>query len=131
MVNIFQYLYDNKGKQIPFLYKLINNLPINEDDLIVNDNLYLMNTNITSLPDNLTIEGNFSISFSNIKKLPNNLKVKCVLFMIFSEIGDLPDDLIVEGGLYCRESVLANNIKNDPSLLEKYKKQIKGHIYYL
>lgn len=130
ITNIFQYLQDTKGKPIPFKYKLLNNLPLNESDLSFNGELSLGGSKITHLPDNLTINGFFGLSETKISLLPNNLTVKGNLNINLTQISELPDNLIVNGWLCCFKTPLAENIKNDKSLLEKYKKQIKGEILY-
>jgi len=131
MNNIFQYLYDKKGKPIPLLFKLINKLPLNESNLYFDGNLYLQYSNITSLPNNLTINGNLNISDTNITTLPNNLTVNGSLNLSHTDISELPDDLCVYGNLYCWCTPLAKNIKKDISLLNDYEKLIKGKICFL
>ena len=150
MVNIFQYLENTKGKLIPFKYKLLYNLPLNESDLIINGFLELYGTKLTWLPDNLTVSSFLDISRSNIKSLPNNLTVNGNLYieglqitklpdnltvgeslsMSDTNILELPDNLIVNGSLYCYDTPLADNINNNEELLKKYKKQIKGKIRF-
>jgi len=150
MKNIFQYLYDKKGKQIPLKYKLLYNLLLNENDLIVNGNLDLGYTKIktlphdlivngfldlacakiTSLPNNLTVNGWLNLSCTNISSLPNNLTVNGSLDLDYSKINSLPNNLTVNGNLWCMYTPLANNIKKDVSLLTKYSNQIKGKIIY-
>jgi len=131
MYNIFQYLENKKGKPLPLEYKLLNNIPLNESDLYFNGSLNLFDSKITWLPDNLTVHGNLDISFSNITSLPDNLIVNGNLYLYYTNIKYLPDNLTVNGDLNCKRSALADNIKNDPSLLTKYSKQIKGKIYYV
>jgi len=128
MNNIFQYLYDKKGKQIPFEFKLLNNLPLNNSDLYVNGDLYLYYSNITSLPDNLTVNGSLDLFQSKINSLPNNLTVNGDLTISNTKISELPDDLTVLGDFYCHRSPLATNIKNDITLLNKYSKEITGKL---
>jgi len=130
MNNIFKYLYDKKGKPMPFEYKLLYNIPLNENDLIVNGILFLRFSKITSLPDNLTVKGDLDLSFTNISVLPDNLTVNGYLILWYTNITSLPDNLTVDGKLYCQNTPLATIIKNDPSLLIKYLKQIKGGISY-
>jgi len=131
MTNIFQYLENKKGKPIPLIYKLLNNIPLNENELIINGDLYLSYTKITSLPNNLTVNGCLYLRHSDIISLPNNLTVNRYLSITLTKISELPDDLIVYGDLWCYHTPLANNIKNDISLLIKYKQQIKGNICYI
>jgi len=130
IIGIFNYLEKKKGKPIPLSYKLLYNLPLNENDLIVNSDLKLWDSKIEYLPNNLTVNGHLELSYSNIKRLPNNLIVEGSLYLYNSNIKSLPDDLIVNGNLWCYNTPLANNIKNDVSLLNKYSKQIKGQIIY-
>ena len=110
MLNIFQYLQDNKGKSIPFLFKIINNLPLKESELIIDANIDLWHSKISYLPDKLTVLSHLDIGFTNIS--------------------ELPDNLYVGGDLWCGYTPLAHKIKNDESLLTKYQKQVKGTIIY-
>ncbi len=50
----------------------VYNLP---DNLEVEGNLNLRNTDITSLPDNLIVKGDLYLENTNITSLPDNLKV--------------------------------------------------------
>jgi len=130
MLNIFQCLENKKGKQIPFEYKIKNNLPLNESDLYVNGDLNLFKSNITYLPDNLKVDGYLDLFQSKIRYLPNNLTINGNLDMSYTEITSLPDNLIVNGWLYCYNTPLVYNIKKDWLLHEKYLKQFKGKIQY-
>jgi len=130
MYNIFKYLENKKGKQIPLKYKLINNLPLNENELTHNGNLYLFYSKIITLPNNLTVNRSLYLNNNKIITLPNNLTVNRHLDISITEISELPDDLIVKGFLFCYDTPLAERIKNDSSLLTKYSKQIKGEIEY-
>ena len=66
------------------IIKWFSNLDIDESryeilpdlSIKVNGNLYLSNTQITSLPDNLTVEGNLDLNNTQITSLPPSLKVK-------------------------------------------------------
>jgi len=130
-IKIFNYLYDKKGKPLPFEYKLKNNIPLNESDLYFDGGLNLICSNIKELPDNLTVNGNLFLNNNKIKSIPDNLTVNGCLFIEVTLISVLPDNLTVINSLYCWNTPLATNIKNNPSLLTKYSKQIKGNIYYL
>lgn len=130
MLNIFQFLQDNKGKKVPLLYKLLNNLPLTKDDLFIDGDLNLMYSEITYLPDNLTVNGRLILYQTKIKSLPNNLRVKTWLNIENTDISVLPDDLYVGNDLYCLNSLLIQTIKKDLSLLTKYKEQVKGDIIY-
>jgi hypothetical protein len=58
--NFFKFLEDKEGRPIPFKIKLIHAPEtITPDDLIVEDDLDLENTPITSLPDGLKVGGLF------------------------------------------------------------------------
>jgi len=130
MNGVFNYIEKKKGKLIPFEFKIINKLPLTKGDLIINGDLNLWGSNITYLPDNIKIYGDLNLSCSTIKLLPNNLKVLKDLSLVYTKLEDLPYDLIVDGDLWCWNTPLATNIKNDVSLLTKYQKQIKGRVIY-
>lgn len=130
MYSIFKFLEKNKNKPIPLKYKLIYNIPVNEIDLTYNGNLDLYNSNIEYLPNNLIIKGNLHLSFSKIKELPNRLLVKGWLYIISTEIVELPNDLLVKGNLMCYHTPLSEKLRNDKSLIEKYKINIKKNIFF-
>jgi len=130
MLNIFQYLENNKGKEIPLEYKIIYNLHLTVEELIFNGDLNLHKSDITSLPDNLTINGYLNLSCSKITSLPNNLTIKNNLYLYGTKISELPDNLTIGNRLICRETPLADKIMKDYSLLNKYSQQIKGDIFY-
>ena len=128
--NIFQVLESEKGKPMPLKYKLINNSPLTDNELIYNHNLNLYGTSLKTLPDNFTVNGYLVLAYSKIKQLPNNLIVCGNLSIDHTKINELPEDLLIKGDLYCWITPMANKMKNDPSLFEKYSKQVKGEIYY-
>lgn len=151
MNNIFQFLENKKGKKILLEIKLLNKIPLSKEDLVYNDDLELTFSNITYLPDNLvvngylillaneiikklpnnlTINGDLNLYGSIIEKIPKKLKVYGDLNLFGCEISLLPDDLYVNGDLDIRYTPLADKIKNDVSLLKKYKQQVKGKICY-
>jgi len=131
-------LYDSKITSLP------NNLIVNgnlslcgchieelPEKLVIRGNLILSNSEIKSLPDNLTVNSILDIGCtSQITLLPNDLIINGDLDISCTQISKLPNDLIVTGNLYCYKTPLADNIKNDRTLLEKYHKQVKGRIFY-
>jgi hypothetical protein len=57
--NFFKFLEDKEGKNPPLKYKFIyDQESLTPEDLNIEGDLDLYNTQITSLPDNLTVGGN-------------------------------------------------------------------------
>ena len=72
---VFNFIKEKRGYDVPLKFKLINGMPLSEDELNVGGSLYLSHTNIESLPDNLHVGRDLYLSNTNIKSLPNNLQV--------------------------------------------------------
>ena len=97
---IFKFLEENGEHNAPLMWKLQNNIPITEDDLIVNGDLNLTKTDIESLPDGLKVENNLSLyGCKNIQSLPEGLEVGGHLDLGYSNITSLPKGLKVGGSL--------------------------------
>jgi hypothetical protein len=97
---IFEFLEENGEHNAPFMWKLKNNIPLTDEDLIVKGNLDLSYTNITSLPEGLRVDGNLNLMGLDIKSLPEGLKVDGNLDLQNCEnIELLPDGLKVGGWL--------------------------------
>lgn len=94
MVNIFKFLNTKKGYNIPLKYKLLNNLPLTDEELTVKGDLDLSFTNITNLPDNLTINGTLDLTNTKISKLPKNLRTYTLL-MDNTNIEEIHDTVLV------------------------------------
>ena len=73
--NIFKFLEDKGEYKAPFKWKLENNIPLSKEDLIVDDDLYLFDSKITSLPKGLEVKYNLYLAHSDIETLPKGLKV--------------------------------------------------------
>lgn len=103
---VFDFIKEKRGYDYPFLYKLINSLPLTKNELNVKGNLDLNFVNVPiSLPDNLTVDGNLDLYQSTIKKLPDNLTVSNTLDIRFTYIDEIPKNLIV-GNLYLYDTPL-------------------------
>ena len=88
----------------------LGKLPIK--DRVINGNLSLGHTNVTSLPDGLKVIGLLNISDSKIKSLPPGLHVSD-LDAFSCDIKSLPDDIRVDGHLYlngCPIEFLPDNL---------------------
>jgi hypothetical protein len=97
---IFKFLEENGEHNAPLMWKLQNNIPITEDDLIVNGDLNLTKTDIESLPDGLNVEDILSLyGCKNIQSLPEGLEVGGHLDLGYSNITSLPKGLKVGGSL--------------------------------
>ena len=123
---IFDFLEEKEGQKIPFLWKLLNNIPLTKEDLIVKGDLNLEDSEITSLPEGLTIEGDFFFYHSPVE-LPKGLKVGNHLSLIGPSITSLPKGLEVLGWLFITDTGLG--IYSDEELREMIKPGfIKGEI---
>ena len=119
---VFDFLEEKEGQKIPFLWKLLNNIPLTKEDLIVKGDLNLEDSEITSLPEGLTIEGDFFFYHTPVE-LPKGLKVDHNLDLKQSKIESLPEDLRVGNDLNLR------NCKNLKSLPKGLK--VGGDLYII
>ena len=97
---IFEFLEGKGEHKVPVRWKLINNQPLTKEELIVDDDLDLSYTSITSLPEELKVGGSLLLSgCKNITSLPEGLKVGGDLFLSSLKITSLPEGLKVVGNL--------------------------------
>ena len=97
---IFDFIKTKDNRNIPFMWKLKNNEPITEDDLIVNGDLDLRPSridymDIESLPEGLKVSGNLGLMGSDMQFLPKGLEVGGFLNLSYSLINSLPEGLKV------------------------------------
>ena len=69
---IFEFLEEKGEHKAPFLWKLENNIPLTEEDLNVKGNLYLRDSEITSLPKGLKVGGDLLIFGTPIAKFDDD-----------------------------------------------------------
>jgi hypothetical protein len=101
---IFDFLEENGEHNAPLMWKLKNNEPITEDDLIVNGDLDLRPSSIDymdieSLPEGLKVSGRLDLMGSDMQFLPKGLEVGGYLDLSYSLINSLPEGLKVGGSL--------------------------------
>jgi hypothetical protein len=101
---IFDFIKTKDNRNIPFMWKLKNNEPITEDDLIVNGDLDLRPSHIDyidieSLPEGLKVSGRLDLMGSDMQFLPKGLEVGGFLDLSYSLINSLPEGLKVGGSL--------------------------------
>ena len=101
---IFDFIKTKDNRNIPFMWKLKNNEPITEDDLIVNGDLDLRPSSIDymdieSLPEGLKVSGRLDLMGSDMQFLPKGLEVGGILDLSYSLINSLPEGLKVGGSL--------------------------------
>jgi hypothetical protein len=101
---IFDFIKTKDNRNIPFMWKLKNNEPITEDDLIVNGDLDLRPSSIDymdieSLPEGLKVSGRLDLMGSDMQFLPKGLEVGGFLDLSYSLINSLPEGLKVGGSL--------------------------------
>jgi hypothetical protein len=97
---IFTFLEEEENKDKPFMWKLMNNEPLTDEELFVEGDLDLTETDIESLPDGLNVEDILSLyGCKNIQSLPEGLEVGGHLDLGYSNITSLPKGLKVGGSL--------------------------------
>ena len=93
---IFEFLKDKEQQNPPFKWKLLNNIPLTEEELNVKGDLNLFNLQLTSLPEGLKVGGTLNLSGSKITSLPKGLKVGGDLYIKYSELTKYSDDELRE-----------------------------------
>ena len=112
---IFDFLEEKEQQNPPFMWKLKNDIPLTEEDLDIEGDLDLTNSNIESLPEGLEVSGDLILSYcENINSLPEGLIVRGNLHLSYSNITSLPKGLKVGGSLYIQRT----KIKSLPEGLE-------------
>jgi len=122
LLNFFTFIRDKRGYNSQLLqYKLLNDVPLDEKDLIVNGDLFLNNRGYTYIPEGLRIKGSLVFeSNTKIKKLPN--------------------DLVIEGGLIANDTLIkaippsvriGGNIEMSNTLISYFtsSRKVKGHLW--
>ena len=104
---IFTFLEEEENKDKPFMWKLMNNEPLTDEELFVEGDLDLTETDIESLPDGLNVEDILSLyGCKNIQSLPKGLEVGEDLDLGHSNITSLPKGLKVWGRLFIKNTPL-------------------------
>ena len=124
---IFDFLEDKGEHRTPLKFKLLNNVPLIEEDLNIEGILDLSFSSIKSLPEGLKVGGTLSLEYSTIQTLPEGLKVGGTLDLEHSRITNLPKGLEV-GHLYIKNTQLIKY--TDKELREMIKPGfVKGKIH--
>ena len=92
---IFDFLEEKEEHKVPFIWKLINDIPITEKDLDFEGDLILTYSDIESLPEGLNVRGDLDLFGSKLASLPEGLKVRGYLDLRYSSIESLPKGLKV------------------------------------
>ena len=92
---IFEFLEEKGEHKVPFIWKLINDIPITEKDLDFEGDLILTYSDIESLPEGLNVRGDLDLFGSKLASLPEGLKVRGYLDLRYSSIESLPKGLKV------------------------------------
>jgi len=125
---IFEFLEDKGEHRTPLKFKLLNNVPLIEEDLNIEGILDLSFSSIKSLPEGLKIGGTLSLEYSTIQTLPEGLKVGGTLDLEHSRITNLPKGLEVGEHLYIKNTQLIKY--TDKELREMIKPGfVKGKIH--
>jgi hypothetical protein len=91
------------------------------DKIVVDGDLVLYGTPITSLPDNLHVKGGLYLNGTPITSLGNNLSVRGWLGLSKTPITSLPDNLKVKGYIY----IYRTPLKQNDELVKEY--EAKGY----
>jgi hypothetical protein len=110
---IFEFLEAKGEQRIPFLWKWKNEIPLTEEDLNVQGDLDLSNSNITLLPEGLKVSGTFDLGYSNITSLSEGLKVGDDLYLSNSNLSSLPKGLEVGGFIFIYNTPLTEYTNNE------------------
>jgi hypothetical protein len=103
--SIFKFLEKEENRSTPIFWKIVNNEPIEQDDLIVNGDINMEYSDVESLPEGLYVNGDLSLFGSEIKSLPKDLYVSENLYLGYCDnITSLPEGLEVGGSLWLIES---------------------------
>jgi hypothetical protein len=113
--SIFKFLENEENRKTPIVWKIVNNEPIEQDDLIVNGDIDMEYSDVESLPEGLYVNGDLSLFGSEIKSLPKDLYVGENLSLGYCDnITSLPEGLYVGGNL----SIAKTNISSLPKGLK-------------
>ena len=126
---IFDFLKEKGERRTPLKFKLLNNVPLTEEDLNIEGILDLSFSSIKSLPEGLKVGGTLSLEHSTIQTLPEGLKVGDTLDLYdCKNITSLPEGLEVGENLYIKNTQLIKY--TDKELKEMIKPGfIKGKIH--
>ena len=105
---VFNFIKQKRGYNYPIKYKLLNGLPLSDDELYV--------------------EGDLDLNFSKITSLPDNLHVNGYLYIYFSKIASIPDNLEVEGFLDIHNTPLSKNYRNREEEIRKMIEDKGGYV---
>jgi hypothetical protein len=114
--NIFNFLKEKEGKEIPYKWGFIHKLETYPDGIQYkhNGNLILLNRNITKLPNDLYVDGVLNLwGCKQLTKLPDKLHVTQSLTILRTSIEELPDNLYVGGSLYMANTPLADKYTDE------------------
>ena len=125
--NIFTFLEGNEGRKTPFVWKLINDEPLTEDDLHIKGDLDLTGSEIEELPEGLKVGGDLYLEYSSsITSLPEGLEVGNHLDLRGINMESLPKGLKVGQNLFIGGTPLAKFSDDElikmvePSFLNRY-----------
>ena len=119
---IFDFLEEKGEHRAPFLWKLLNNIPLTKEELDIEGDLDLSEVEVTSLPEGLKVGGDLNLEGLQMASLPKGLKVGGLLILNLSEVTSLPNDLEVKSNL----GLIGTNMATLPKGLE-----VGGDLYII
>jgi len=76
--SIFKFLEKEENRSTPIIWKIVNNEPINQDDLIVNGDINMEYSNVESLPEGLKVDGFLFIRYTPLVNFSDEELIKMI-----------------------------------------------------
>jgi hypothetical protein len=107
--NILDFLLEKENMDKPFRWKLVNNEPLTKEELTIKGDLFLPDSDITSLPEGFKVGNSLNLmNCKNLISLPKGLKVGGYLDLgNCTSLTYLPEGLKIGAFLNIRNTKLA------------------------
>jgi len=91
--NILDFLLEKENMDKPFRWKLVNNEPLTKEELTIKGDLFLTDSDITSLPEGLKVGGYLDLgNCTSLTSLPEGLKIGAFLNIRKTKLAKYSDD---------------------------------------